>query len=460
MLRKLYLYLVYVVISSYSLNYINNPLNYYDYVVRFRFFGSQVDCQTFVCYNVIGEECMKKRIVLHIDVNNAFLSWTACDMLRKGSKVDVRDKVAVIGGDETKRRGVVLAKSTPAKKYGIQTAEPIASARRKYKDLLVLKPNHLLYNEQSNKLYALLCKYFATIERFSIDECYVEYTEVENLLGDPIAFAYKLQKEIYDTFGYTVNIGIANNKLCAKMASDFEKPNKVHTLFEEEIKEKMWPLPIEDLYMVGKRSSVKLREIGIKTIGDLAHCNPTTLKRYFKNQSIEMIHSANGIDHSIVDNSNDSPKGVGNTITLPYDLEERGEVYQVLQDLSTTVGYRLRKHKKYATVVNVLYKTNLFTQTSHQLKLKNSINTDDEIYKISVQLFNELWNGEPIRLLGIRLADLIDTKIEQISLFDNNISVDSKTNENLQKTIDQLKEKYGTKAVTKAATKNSILKDD
>jgi len=403
--------------------------------------------------------CMKKRIVLHIDVNNAFLSWTACDMLRKGSKIDVRDKVAIIGGDETKRRGVVLAKSTPAKKYGIKTAETIASARRKYRDLLILKPNHLLYNEQSNILYNLLCKYFATIERFSIDECYVEYTEVQNLLGNPLSFAYKLQKEIYDTFGYTVNIGIANNKLCAKMASDFEKPNKVHTLFEEEIGKKMWPLPIEDLYMIGKSSSNKLRELGIRTIGDLANANPTMLKRYFKNQANDMIQSANGIDSSIVDNTNDSPKGVGNSLTLPYDFEERGEIYQVLQDLSTTVGYRLRKHQKYATVVTVLYKTNLFSKTSHQVKLKNSINTDDEIYHISVQLFNELWKGEPIRLLGIRLTDLIDIKIEQISLFDTESSKDFKVNEKLQKTLDQLNEKYGTKAVIKAATKNSIVKD-
>ena len=226
-----------------------------------------------------------ERIIMHIDVNNAFLSWTAVDLLNKGYKVDIRKEVSVIGGDETKRRGIVLAKSIPAKKEGIQTAETLYIARKKCPRLKIYSPNYELYKTMSNSLFSYLKKYTSDIEIVSIDECFLDYGKVKRIYGDEIKFAYKIKNEIYNLYGFTVNIGIANNKLCAKMASDFTKPNKVHTLFSNEVKEKMWPLYIGDLYGIGKKSAEKLVKIGICKIEDLALSTKEKLYPYFKNQS-------------------------------------------------------------------------------------------------------------------------------------------------------------------------------
>ena len=175
------------------------------------------------------------RIIFHIDVNNAFLSWTAIELLQNGYKYDIRDSYAVIGGDPKLRKGIVLAKSNLCKKLGIYTSETLYSAKKKCPNLKVYPPNYEFYQKMSNSLFNLLSKYTPDIEIASIDECYLDYGKVKRLYGDEIEFAKKIQKEIYDTLGFTVNIGIANNKLCAKMASDFSKPNKIHTLYKNEI---------------------------------------------------------------------------------------------------------------------------------------------------------------------------------------------------------------------------------
>ena len=207
---------------------------------------------------------------MHIDVNNAFLSFTAVEMLKNGH-YDIRKEVSVIGGDETKRRGIVLAKSMYAKKLGIVTGETLYSARKKYRNLKVYPPNHELYKKMSNALFSYIKRITSDIEQVSIDECFLDYGKVKNLYGDELVFAHKLKNTIYKKFGFTVNIGIANNKLCAKMASDFEKPNKVHTLYNDEISKKMWPLPIGNLYGVGKSSQEKMIKLGINNIYELEY---------------------------------------------------------------------------------------------------------------------------------------------------------------------------------------------
>ena len=251
-----------------------------------------------------------KNIIFHIDVNNAFLSWTAVKLLNEGYNIDIRNIVSVIGGDEEARSGIVLAKSTPAKKLGITSAETLYQAKKKAPNLKVYKPDYNYYELMSCKLFDLLQKYSPDIEVASIDECYLDFGKVRLLYGDEIEFAKKIGKEIYDELGFTVNIGIANNKLCAKMASDFEKPNKIHTLYNFEIEEKMYPLPVGDLFGIGKKTAIKLNEIGIYTIGDLANYNDLKLKRYFKNQAIHMINIAKGIDNSSVNSEAHIPKGI------------------------------------------------------------------------------------------------------------------------------------------------------
>ena len=307
-----------------------------------------------------------ERIIMHIDVNNAFLSWTAVDLLKKGHKTDIRSEYAIIGGDESKRRGIVLAKSMPAKNKGVKTAETIYSARKKCPYLNIYPPNRELYREMSNKLFTLLSNYTTDIEIVSIDECFLDYTPIKKQYGDEVSFAYKIKDEIQKNLGFTVNVGIANNKLCAKMASDFSKPNKVHTLYEFEVKNKMWPLDVGDLYGVGKKTTEKLKNLGINTIYDLAHTDEKYLYKFFKNQASVLIDKANGIDNSLVNTSVSEKKGISNSTTFSYNLISMDDILVKLQALVENVCIDLRKKERYAKVVCVTLKDKTFKSKSHQ----------------------------------------------------------------------------------------------
>lgn len=385
---------------------------------------------------------------MHIDVNNAFLSWSAIDLLNKGFKYDIRNSYAVIGGDETARKGIVLAKSTPAKKLGIVTAETLYSARKKCPALRIYKPNFKFYSEMSHKMFELLSKYTPDIEVASIDECYLDYGKIKSLYGDELEFAKKIQKEIYDTLGFTVNIGIANNKLCAKMASDFSKPNKIHTNYDNEIKTKMWPLDISDLFGVGKRTVPKLNNLGINTIGDLANFNYEQLYKYFKNQATYLIDIANGRDNSEVISNPPEQKGIGTEITLPKDIDSKPVLYSYLESVSEEVSLRLNAANKYASVICVILKDNLFKKYSHQRKLVNAIASSRDIFKVAKEVFNEMYDERPIRLIGIRLDKLSSNLVHQESLFDDYEEI--KRDNKLDKTLLELKHKYGSKIINKA----------
>lgn len=417
---------------------------------------SHLKISTFVCkcgMIVIGDNM---NLIFHIDVNNAFLSWTATLLLKEGSKYDIRSSYAVIGGDEEKRHGIVLAKSMPAKKMSVKTGESLYEARKKCPALRTYPPNYQWYQKQSQALFQLLSKYSPDIEVASIDECYLDYGKVKSLYGDEIEFAHKLKEEIKKTLGFTVNIGIGNNKLCAKMASDFSKPDKVHTLYLHEVKEKMWPLPVGDLFGIGKRTREKLIALHINTIGDLAQANLDQLSRYFKNQAVKMIESANGMDHSIVEVNREERKGISNSTTLSKDLTSIPEIQQVLHAISENVGISLRKDKKYASVIVVQLKDKYFKNYTHQRKLKNPTNITHEIYQISTELLKEMWDGKPIRLVGIRLDQLTEEVNHQVSLFED-LEVRKKENQ-LEQVVDSIKEKFGVSAIGKASLIDNKIK--
>ena len=389
---------------------------------------------------------------MHIDVNNAYLSWTAVDLLNRGYKIDIRNIESIIGGDESKRHGIVLAKSMVAKRKGVKTAETIRDAKRKCNNLQIFPPNHTLYKKMSDSLFNLISKYTPDIEKLSIDECFIDYTKVRKLYGDPIKFAYKLKREIKEQLGFTVNIGIANNKLCAKMASDFLKPDRVHTLFFDEIEKKMYPLPIEELYGVGKSSSKKLRELNINTIGDLAKSNYETLYKYFKNQTQKLIDSAKGIDDSIVNIKKSESECISNSTTTSYNLNTLDEIYKFLYPLVENVSMTLRKNNKYASGIGVILKDKNFKTYSHQRKLKNPTSNTDEIYKVAKELIKELWNEEGIRLVGVSLSRFCSIQTHQISMFEDVKVVEN--NKELDKVMDKLKSIYGTDIIKKASQIN------
>lgn len=406
-----------------------------------------------------------QQIIFHIDVNSAFLSWTAVEQLKNGAEEDLRTIPSIIGGNQESRHGVVLAKSIPAKKYGIVTGEPVANAFRKCPNLVMAPPNHKMYTEYSKRLMQFLREnYTDEIEQVSVDECYMNFTGIAHRYASPVAAAFEIKDAVYKEFGFTVNVGISVNHLLAKMASDFEKPNKVHTLFPEEIPAKMWPLPVSELYMAGKSSVEVLHKLEIRTIGELAKTDPDLLELHLKSHGRTLWEFANGKAGDKVVRERVENKGIGNSTTLPKDVTEEEEARKVLLWLSETVGRRVRKEGMKAKMVSVEIKYNTFQSVSHQKQLQRATNADKVIYETACELFHELWNGHPIRLLGIRTSKLVDeAEPEQISIFDlesvsnqNMVKQEIRKNEKqekLDKAVDQIRKKYGEGAIVRGSLK-------
>lgn len=396
-------------------------------------------------YNNYGDTM--ERQILHVDVNNAFLSWTAIDRLRAGEKLDIRTIPAIIGGDESSRHGVVLAKSMKAKEFGIKTGEPIYQARKKCPNLQVFRGDYASYQKHSNELYGLLLEYTDQIERFSIDECFLDMTlflpPKETLLNK----AYEINRRVREELGFTVNIGVANNKLLAKMASDFKKPDRVHTLWKEEIPSKMWVLPISDLFMVGRKSIPKLAQMGIKTIEDLARQDETMLIKRFGKHGKIMWEYANGMDNSEVVYQLEQPKCIGNSITLPQDIYNLNRLNEIVLALSEQVAFRLRKHGLKASVVSVQIKTKDFVSFSHQKTLSSPTNITKEIYETSKELLANLHQNRAVRLIGIQTSKLVEKDQGQLSIFEENTNPKQ---EKIEDVMEELKKKYGYGIITRA----------
>ncbi len=402
---------------------------------------------------------MKKQI-LHVDVNNAFLSWTAVEMLKNGYETDIRTIPSVIGGDERKRSGIVLAKSPIAKTFGIVTGETLYQARMKCSNLQVFSSNYKSYKKYSDMLYNLLLDYTDKIERYSIDECFLDMTEY--LQGDTLLNkAKEINRRVREELKFTVNIGVSENKLLAKMASDFTKPDKIHTLYKEEIEEKMWKLPVSELFMIGRRTIPKLNNMRIKTIKDLAIYDKNILIKKFGKHGKLMWEYANGIDNTEVIYKKEKPKGIGNSITLPQDINNILKLEEILLSITEQVTFRLRKYNMLANVVNVQLRTNEFKDFSHQKKLGIATSNTKEIYNKAKEILEEMYNNKlSIRLIGMRVDNLIEKNQVQISLFDN---TESKKQEKLDEVVDKLKDKYGYNTITRAGklniNKNIKLKD-
>ena len=396
-----------------------------------------------------------ERQILHVDVNNAFLSWTAVYKLKQGYPIDIRTIPAIIGGDEERRSGIVLAKSPIAKKFGIVTGEPIYFAKKKCNKIEIFPVNFEVFKDYSNKLFKLLSNYTAEIERFSIDECFLDltnYMKNRKLLD----IAYEIKNRVEKELGFTVNVGVANNKLLAKMASDFEKPNKVHTLYEYEIEDKMWPLQVSELFMIGKKTVPKLNNLGIKTIGDLAKANRDLIIKKFGKFGQTMLNYANGIDDSIVNSAIEDPKSISNEVTLPNDVNNIEELNKLLVALAEQVSYRLRKHGLVANTVGVNLKTKDFKNYSHQKTLNYSTSSTKEILNTAKQVLIEMYKKEPMRLIGVKVDNLENKDEIQISFFEND-----KKQEKLDSVLDDLKIKYGYNSITRAGKLdiNNIVKD-
>ena len=398
-----------------------------------------------------------QRLVFHVDVNSAFLSWEAARRVSEGGE-DLRLIPSAIGGDRDKRTGVILAKSIPAKKYHINTGEPVAMALRKCPALVLAKPDFHLYTRCS-KAFIGICREFApAVEQFSIDECFLDMTGTEYMYPDPVKAAYELKDRIRDELGFTVNIGVGPNKLLAKVASDFEKPDKVHVLMAEDVPEKLWPLPVSDLFGVGKNTAAKLNSKGIRTVGDLARCTSEYVQSILgMKQGYQLHRSANGLDDSPVSAERAEAKGYSISVTLEDNVTDTQTAKEILLELVDSVASRMRRDGMYTYCIGVTIRSDDFRDRSHQRKLDHPTDITSEVFDISMQLFTELWDRKtPLRLLGVSLTELTKENVTQLSLFDT--GEDFEKARNLDRSVDEIRKKYSTGAIVRGSALKSSVK--
>lgn len=392
---------------------------------------------------------MAERIIFHIDVNSAFLSWEAVERLKEGERIDLRTIPSAVGGDMATRHGVVVAKSIPAKKYNIVTGEPVINAMRKCPNLIVVSPRHDVYKRYSKAFMDILREYSDIVEQYSIDEAFVDMTGTRRLFGEPLEAAQKISNQIKTELGFTVNIGISTNKLLAKMASDFKKPDRVHTLYPDEISTKMWPLKVGDLFFAGKSTVKILNSIGIRTIGELANTDKDLIVKRLKKHGDVLWRYANGLDDSPVEPVRADNKGYGNSITMSYDVTQSNQAKEVLLWLTEKVCQRLRSDGFKAESVTVFVKYSDFTKESHQCTLVSSTDITQEIYRYVCKLFDEMWDETPIRLLGVSAGKVSKEETgRQLELFD---TTDYGKLEKLDKAMDDIRKKYGQNAIKRAS---------
>ncbi|MBQ8823104.1 MAG: DNA polymerase IV [Lachnospiraceae bacterium] len=404
-------------------------------------------------------------IIFHIDVNSAFLSWSALEQLSLGNPVDLRTVPSIVGGDTQTRHGIVTAKSIPAKAFGIETAEPVVSAFKKCPGLIMVPPNHKLYSAYSQALMEHLSSFCPYIEQASIDECYMDFTPIMDNFSSPEEGARVIKDSVYEKFGFTVNVGISDKKVLAKMASDFKKPNLVHTLYSHEIREKMWHLPVSRLFLCGKSATETLHKLGIRTIGELAQFDLHVLESHMKSMGTTLWQFANGIDDSPLILEQVKAKGIGNSTTLSADVTSPAEAHKVLLTLAESVGARLRKHKNLAGMVTTEIKYATFKSVSHQCSLFSPTAANDIIYRTACKLFDELWDGSPVRLLGVRCTKLTEEGDPvQMNLFDYVESIPTKSAttsakkeklEKLDAALDSIRGKYGKDIIKRGSLTDS-----
>ena len=395
---------------------------------------------------------MAERIIFHVDANSAFLSWTAAYRVKVlGEKEDLRDIPSVVAGDKESRHSIILARSTPAKKYGIQTGEPLFQALQKCPDLKVVPPDYALYVEASRHFVEMLRQFSPKVEQYSIDEAWVDMTGTERLFGPPVMAADVMRRRIWEELGFTVNVGISTNKLLAKMAGDFEKPNKVHTLFPKEMKSKMWPLPVRDLFLVGAATENKLKKMGIYTIGDLANAEISVLRKKLGKHGETIWHFANGRNASAVTPEPAENKGYGNSVTTPTDVITTEHAHQVLLSLCETVAARMRKDCKCGACISVHLRTNEFVHFSHQKLFGGATNLTEEIFNVACSVFDEAWDKTtPLRQLGVQVTRLSEQPYCQYDLFADVTPIQYERKLRLDEAVDALRDRFGENIIRRA----------
>nr|WP_312579896.1 DNA polymerase IV [Sedimentibacter sp.] len=387
-----------------------------------------------------------KRVIFLVDMNAFFIS---CENARHP---EIIGKPAAVAGDPKNRSGIILTANYEARKFGIRTTMVLHEALKLCPGLITIPPDHNFYEQKSKEVMKIFSSYTPIIEQNSIDEAWLDMTGCDGIFGNPLESAKNIMENIKNELGLWCSIGISENKFLSKMASEMKKPLGITELWKEDIKDKMWPLPIQYMYGVGKQTSKKLQSMGITTIGNLAASNKDFLFKNLGNFGAELFDLANGIDNSqLSERAENSIKSIGRSVTLPKDISDMEYAKAVLMELSDEVGMTARKYGKKGHTVQISIKYTNFKSITRQKTIPSTCLVK-EIYSAGIDLLQKNWNNDPIRLLGISLSGFDnDCESEQISIFQLS-EISSERNDtdkidNLENAIHNIRQKYGNSII-------------
>ena len=394
---------------------------------------------------------MTDRVILHCDCNGFFAS-VECAL-----NPELKNVPMAVGGNVEARHGIILAKNELAKKYNIQTAETIFSAKKKCPDLVIVPPRHDLYEEYSQRVNSIYFEYTDQVEKFGIDESWLDVTGSRKLFGSGEDIAATLRKRVREEIGITISVGVSFNKVFAKLGSDYQKPDATTVISRKNYKDIVYPLPVGDLLFVGKRTREALSKLHIQTIGDLAQSDENMIKKLLGKPGEMICRYARGEDDSPVDpHANDEVKSVGNGMTFKRDLCGEKDILCGISHLSESIAVRMRRKGVKCTVVQVTIKDPDLHSIQRQEKLDSPTNLAKDITNKAMEIIRRSWNMKnPIRMLTVTGGGIIpENGAEQISFFDEE---KNPKRENLEKTIDAIRNKYGKDSVKNANVINNDL---
>ena len=393
------------------------------------------------------------RVILHCDMNGFFASVELLDYPH------LKDKPMAVCGNPDNRHGIILAKNELAKAYGVVTAETLWQARKKCPDLQVVPPHHSKYKHYSKLLNEIYLRYTDMVEPFSVDESWLDVTGSQKLFGNGKQIADEIRETVKKELGLTLSAGVSFNKIFAKMGSDYKKPDATTVISRDNYKDILWPLDIRAMFFVGKVTADKLHDFGIKTIGELAKTDKSSLIGLLGKQGGVIHDYANGLDITPVlrFDQQEKIKSVGNGTTFRRNLTGEEDIRTGVTALSDTVASRLRKYKMKAFGVKVDIKDPNFKVISRQVQLDNPTNLTEVIADTAMELIRKHWRmRDPIRLITVTAINLCDeNQAQQLSLFaDENINTDKE--ERAERAMDDIREKFGNSAISFG----SVIKND
>ena len=387
-----------------------------------------------------------KRTVFLVDMNAFFIS---CEMTRNPA---LRGRPAAVAGDPKKRSGIILAANYDARAFSVRTTMTIGEARRLCPALQLVPCDHAFYSARSKEVMNLLYTFSPVLEQNSIDEAWLDMTGSEGLYGKPAVAAKTIMEKIKNELGLWCSIGIAENKFLAKMVSEFKKPLGISELWPENIPSKLWPLPVEAMYGVGRQTAGRLRNIGLFTIGDIAACDETALARRFGKYGKMLFSLARGIDNApVTPHQKDEMKSIGRSTTLPEDVTDLEHAKKIIMELAEEIGADARRSGKKGTTVQITIKYADFTNITRQKSIPPTCLTG-EIIRAGTELLEKNWNaGRPVRLLGIGISGFAQMENAQLSLFDCAGEERPSREEQLENAVDSLRSRFGRGTIRRAS---------